>query len=268
MKELQAETSLNGEAGATPRITPIVVALLIGRGGSTLRDKNILPVLGHPLLHYTAAAARRSKYIRRFYASSDCDKILSASKLAGYSPIKRPPELSKANSQSSDAVAHAYSKIIVDGIVDIIVVQHANVGTISTGIIDNCIDMLWNESSATAVVPVHEKQEYHPYRARSVNDGGYLSPFPGTPESISANRQELPKCFFFDHSIWAIRCSIGIASGPENGPWPCMGGKILPYVTTGCFDVHTIEDIRATEEWIISNGIPFPDFGEGKRETL
>lgn len=54
-----------------------IVALMIGRGGSSLKDKNILPVLGNPVLHWAAAAARRSKYIGRYYVSSDDDKILS-----------------------------------------------------------------------------------------------------------------------------------------------------------------------------------------------
>ena len=240
--------------------TTIVVALLIGRGGSTLKDKNILPVLGHPLLHYTAAAARRSKYITRFYASSDCEKILTAATLAGYQPIKRPIELARPNSQSSDAVAHAYEGIVADGPADMIVVQHANVGTISTSIIDQCIETLSREKSASAVVPVHEEQECHPYRARTLDPEGYLRPFAGTPELTSGNRQDLPRCFFFDHSIWVIRCTRGISNQSKDGPWPCMGPRILPFVTTGCFDVHTDEDILATEKWISDNGAPLPSF--------
>ena len=35
-----------------------IVALLTGRGNNTLRDKNVLPVLGKPLLYYPAMAAR------------------------------------------------------------------------------------------------------------------------------------------------------------------------------------------------------------------
>ena len=29
-----------------------------------------------------------------------------------------------------------------------------------------------------------------------------------------------------------------------------MGNKIKPYLTDGCLDVHDLEDIKKTEEWI------------------
>ena len=78
-----------------------IVALIIGRGGSLLKDKNILPVLGRPLLHYTAAAARESQYIGRFYASSDCPAILEAASVAGYKKsfgrLICPPPLRKVS---------------------------------------------------------------------------------------------------------------------------------------------------------------------------
>jgi CMP-N-acetylneuraminic acid synthetase len=81
-----------------------IVALLIGRGGSTLKDKNILPVLGKPLLHHTGLAAKKSQYIGRFYVSSDCDKILQTASDIGYSSIKRPDYLSTDSSQSVDVL--------------------------------------------------------------------------------------------------------------------------------------------------------------------
>ena len=37
-----------------------------------------------------------------------------------------------------------------------------------------------------------------------------------------------------------------------------MGNHIQPYVTTGCLDVHSIEDIKYTEKWIIEHKIPIP----------
>jgi CMP-N-acetylneuraminic acid synthetase len=77
---------------------------MIGRSGSSLPDKNILPVLGKPLLQHTALAAKASKYIGRFYTSSDCQKILNTAAEVGYKPIVRPIELSTATSQSVDVV--------------------------------------------------------------------------------------------------------------------------------------------------------------------
>lgn len=234
-----------------------IVALMIGRGGSSLKDKNVLPILGYPLLQWAAGAAIRSKHIGRYYISSDDEKILSTAECMGYKRIQRPLDLSSDTAQSCDAVRHALNIIEKDGDVEIVVVQHANVGTISEDIIDACIGYLLADERLTAVVPSHQCMEYHPLRAKSVDNDGLLQPFVKSDLPISANRQDLPVCFFFDHSIWAIRaCAISSQTGQP--PWDCMGSNIMPLETHGCLDVHSVDDLRKTEDWIISNSIPRP----------
>lgn len=238
-----------------------IVSLIIGRGGSSLADKNILPVFGKPLLHYSAAAAKNSQYLGRFFISSDCEKILSAGEIAGYKKILRPHELSSATSQSVDVVNHAVKIIEEESACEILVVQHANVGTISTKIIDDCIELLIADESLSAVVPVHEKSEYHPYRAKTLDENGMLKPFFNFDKmKVSGNRQDLPVAYFFDHSIWVLRVKNSVYSDSGQPPWTCMGSKIKPYVTEGCFDVHDLDDLKKTEIWIQKNDIPIPNF--------
>lgn len=239
--------------------SPSIVALMIGRGGSSLAGKNILPVLGVPLLVWSASAARRSQHIGRYYISSDDDDILEVAEKVGYTKIRRPAELSTATAQSTDAVRHALDIIEQDGAADIVVVQHANVGTISEQIIDDCIDQLLEDETLTAVVPSHDKSEYHPYRGKRLSADGLMLPFVEAAGQVSANRQDLPVCLYFDHSIWALRAS---AIWDPNGqpPWPCMGQRIKPYLSEGCLDVHDMEDIAKTEKWIIEHAIVRPDW--------
>jgi CMP-N-acetylneuraminic acid synthetase len=239
-----------------------VVALMIGRGGSSLKDKNILPVLGVPLLQWTAAAARRSRHIARFYASSDCPRILKTAAGAGYRPIERPAQLATASAQSSDAVRHAFTIMEEDGPVDVLVVQHANVGTISTQQIDSCIELLVANPQASAVVPAHQQPEYHPMRAKRLGPDGTLTPFVEGSQ-VSANRQDLPTCYFFDHSFWVLRGRSAVFDPNGQEPWPCMGSSILPYETQGCRDVHDMADLEATERWILENDVPRPVFSAG-----
>ncbi len=236
-----------------------VAALMIGRGGSSLQDKNILPVHGVPLLLWSAAAARRSRYVRRFYASSDCERILATAALAGYAPIARPPELATATAQSSDAVRHAFEIIERDGPIDVLVVQHANVGTISEQQIDACIELLLAHDKATAVVPAHQYPDYHPMRARRLRADGILEPFVDEA-GMSANRQDLPPAYFFDHSFWVLRGRQAIFDPHGQRPWPCMGSHILPYETQGCRDVHDHADLEMTAQWLVENAIPRPVF--------
>ena len=234
-----------------------IVSLIIGRGGSTYKNKNVLPVLGCPLVQWTCAAAVQSKYISYFFCSSDDIKILDACAALGYIPIVRPQALSTADAQSCDAVRHALPIIeaSIGKEVDVVVVQHANVGTITAQAIDTCIEILNDNSEASSVIPAHFNNEYHPARAKLMNSDGYL--VPALTGDYSANRQSLPKACFFDHSFWVLRRTSIVGVGGQ-GPWPCMGNSILPHITDGCFDVHNANDLKKTEEWIINNNIPHP----------
>lgn len=237
------------------------VALIIGRGNNTLKDKNILPVLGRPLLQWGGLAAKNSKHIDEFYLSSDDDKILEAGAAIGYKKIKRPDYLALPTSQSSDAVKHALSIIEEEiGNIDVIVVIHANVGTISTEMIDECLALL-NEKKASSVIPSHYKYEYHPRRAKKVIENGTLENFLGQKgEYVSANRQDLEPCVFFDHSFWVLDVAKGVKSESGQYPWPVMGNQIYPYITEGCFDVHDIDDLKKTEEWIMNNNKNYHEY--------
>ncbi|OIN58802.1 acylneuraminate cytidylyltransferase family protein [Arsenicibacter rosenii] len=233
-----------------------IVALIIGRGNNTLKNKNILNVLSRPLLEWPAIAAKRSKYIGRYYISSDCESILEAGKKVGYENIKRPLWLAEPTSQSSDVVKHAYETISRKDEAKIIIVFHANVGTISTEMIDDCIEIHLRNPMSSAVIPSHYKNEYHPYRAKKINKDGELEPFIDlSNKKVSANRQDLEGCLFFDHSFWVLSVERGIKSKVGQPPWPVMGNSIIPYITEGCFDVHEYEDLLRTEKWIKEKGL-------------
>ena len=79
-------------------------ALLTGRGNNTLKDKNVLDILGKPVLYYPAHAGAKSRYIQDKYCSSDDEKILRAASDEGYESIVRPKELSLPTSQHVDCI--------------------------------------------------------------------------------------------------------------------------------------------------------------------
>ncbi len=234
-----------------------IAALLIGRGGSSLRDKNLLPVKGVPLLLWTAAAARQSHRTQEFYVSSDDPRILETAGRAGYQAIRRPDDLASGSARSCDVVRHALGEIPDAGTLDVLVVVHANIPSITGEMIDECIETLLADPSATSVVPVHRSTGTHPLWAKLVSEEGRL--IQAAPGDHSPNRQELPAAFFPDHSFWVLRTSAITADGGQP-PWPCMGNQIVPFVTEGPVDVHVAEDLRAVEEWLDRNGVPAPHY--------
>lgn len=231
---------------------------MMGRGGSTLTDKNIYPIKGVPLLHWAAQAARGSRHISRFYMSSDSPEILKVAEHAGYVSIRRPAELATATALGCDVVRHAMPIMEADGPVDILVMQHANNATVTTEQIDDCVDLLIADSSLSSVVPAHRKPEYHPARGKFLNADGTLRPV--IEGAFSTNRQNLEPCFFFDHTFWVLRGRETVFHPDGQHPWTCMGPRIKAYETEGGLDVHTLEDIEETVRWLDRHGTPTPRF--------
>ncbi len=168
-----------------------IVALIAGRGNNTLEDKNILDVLGNPLMHYPCMAAKNSKFINRFYASSDDAKILACAEKDGFRLIRRPPELALPTSQHVDAIRHAVEFMRKeDGVdPDILVVLLANNATVKTEWIDESIRIIFEDKTVSAVCPAERDQDHHPFRAKTVDENGFLQPFFNFGgKNISTNR--------------------------------------------------------------------------------
>lgn len=231
-----------------------IAALLTGRGNNTLKDKNILPVFGKPLLTYPATAAKNSSLISSFWISSDCKKILDAAYDVGYKKIIRPPELALPSSQHIDAIDHALKEMSMKKVYpNILVVMLANSVTIKTEWIDACINILINNPEATSAVPVYREMDHHPYRCKKLNNSGYLEPFfDFSNQFVSTNRQELLPAYFLSHNFWVLNLDT-IDRNKGQKPWVFMGDKIKHLTVDEAFDVHTIEDIKKSENWLIKN---------------
>lgn len=233
-----------------------IAALLTGRGNNTLEDKNVLSVLGKPLLTYPCEAAKNSKYVNSFWVSSDSDKILNAAHEVGYRKIRRPDKLALPTSQHIDAIDHALEVMSEKKLKpNILVVMLANSVTIKTEWIDECIKMILDDEETTAAVPVYQEMDHHPYRCKKLNKQGYLEPFFDFKDKfISTNRQDLEPAYFLSHNFWVLNLdTISRANGQK--PWTFMGNKIKHFVVESAFDVHTVQDLRRSEEWLTNNSI-------------
>lgn len=231
-----------------------IVSLLTARGNNTMKDKNIREVAGHPLIYFPAVAAKNSKYISDFFVSSDDEKILDVAQNIGYCRIKRPLELAKPDSQHIDCIYHALKtmKENYNIIPDIIVVLLGNSATIKTEWIDNCIDLILNNKEISAVVPVIQDNDHHPYRAKKIDTNGFLEPFfDFKGQKVSTNRQDLEPSYFLCHNFWVLKLNKSIYS-KETGqaPWSFMGNRIMPYIVDESFDVHDENDLIRTEKWL------------------
>lgn len=237
-----------------------IAALLTGRGNNTLKDKNVLPVLGKPLLYYPAMAAKTCNLITDFYVSSDDEKILKAASDCGYKKIVRPVELAAPTSQHVDAIRHALGVMKQDGVEpDILVVLLANSGIVKTEWIEESITQLLKDEALSASVPVLLEMDNHPYRSKRLREDGCLDTwFDFRGKNISTNRQDLPMNFVLCHNFWTLNLKNSLYTSTEGQqPWTFMGSNIKPIVVKESFDVHDEDDIRRTEKWLQEEGIKY-----------
>lgn len=235
-----------------------IAALLTGRGNNTLKDKNVLPVLGRPLCQYPAMAAKECSLITDFYVSSDDEKILKAAEEIGYKRIVRPAELALPTSQHVDAIVHALGVMKDEGVVpDILVVILANNATTKTEWIEESIKNLLDNDKLSASCPVMKEQDHHPYRCKCLREDGCLGTwFDFGDEKISTNRQDLPVNYVLCHNFWTLKLQNSIYSSEKGQqPWTFMGNNIKPIVVEESFDIHDMDDIIRTEKWLMSEGL-------------
>ena len=231
------------------------IALLTGRGNNTLKDKNILDLLGHPVLYYPAHAVKKANCINSFYCSSDDENILREAEKEGYQRIERPGYLGTPTAQHVDVIRHSIVYISQkEEIGDILVVVLANNVTIKSEWIDACVEKMKKDMSLTAVVPVYEDNDHHPLRCKRVEDGCLQMYEKGIDGMVSTNRQDLPACFFLAHNFWVLNTKKMIENDYKGQqPWGFMGDRIGYYEIDESIDIHKEIDLYIAGEWIKKN---------------
>ena len=86
-----------------------ILGVTLARGGSkSIKNKNIIELIGKPLIAYTILEAQKSKYINDYIISTDSEKIAKISrKFNADVPFLRPKNLSTSKSSSVSALIHA-----------------------------------------------------------------------------------------------------------------------------------------------------------------
>jgi CMP-N-acetylneuraminic acid synthetase len=92
---------------------PSAVALIPARSGSErVKDKNIRPLAGHPLIAYAVATARQAGVFDRVVCSTDSGKIAEVAQRYGADvPFLRPAELATSTSPDIEWITHTLDRL-------------------------------------------------------------------------------------------------------------------------------------------------------------
>ena len=134
-----------------------VVAIIPAREGSKqLPRKNLLPLLGEPLIVHTIRAALAAERVDRVIVSTDSDEIAAVARTAGAEVVLRPRHLAADDSPTEDALLHVLS--VLDPSPDYVVTLEPTSPLRTPGLIDACVERAV-DMKADAVMTVAESRE-------------------------------------------------------------------------------------------------------------
>lgn len=233
-----------------------ICCLLTGRGNNSLKDKNVLDVLGHPVLYYGANACIKANVFDHFYCSSDDEKILCEAEKLGYERIVRPLELASPSAQHIDCIMHALKVMKERNYTpDILCVLLANNVTVTSKMVNECVnELVKNYEKYSSIVPAYNDNDHHPLRCKRENENGELISYTGE-KCTSTNRQDLPKCYFIAHNIWVINVKRLLSNEEGDMPWAFLGNNVKCYEIDESIDIHDKLDLVKAAHWIKENYI-------------
>lgn len=220
-----------------------VVAVIPVRGGSKgIHKKNLIQVLGKPLMDWSIEAGIKATCITDVVVSSDDDELLeNARKFKDVIALKRPSELAQDNSPTEPVLVHVIETLKEQQKkYDYLVLLQATSPLRNANDVDSAFSELKN-TKATSLISVCEP-EHHPLKSFKINEDGMLiglvnNEYPFMP------RQVLPKVYQPNGAIYMVE----ITSFLENGK--LFTNTTIPYVMSAekSVDIDTKEDIERLE---------------------
>lgn len=184
-----------------------VLGIITARGGSKgILRKNVVPLLGKPLLAYTAEAALASKRLTRTVLSTDDREIAEIGRQLGLDvPFLRPAELARDDTPTIPVLQDVVRRLEAAGesYEAIMTLQPTN-PLRRVEDIDGAIDLL-ESSGADSVLSFVDVGERHPARMKCIDATGRVSDPPFAEAFEGQPRQQLRKLYLREGSIYLTR---------------------------------------------------------------
>ena len=232
-----------------------ILAITLARGGSkSVPRKNILPILGIPLIAYTIVEAKRSKFISRFVVSTDDEEIQqTAIDYGAEAPFLRPTHLSTDQATSAAALQHAVAwsendeGVQYDYIIELMCTNPMKTAEDIDAVLEKLIS-----TGADSVIGMNKLEDHHPARIKKIVDDRIVDFC--VPE-ISSRRQDLkPIAYIRNGSMYAMRRDVLMVEGKRYGT-----ENSRPYVMSAerSVNVDTTLDFLMAETLLKQNPRPY-----------
>lgn len=240
-----------------------VVAIIPARSGSKgVPGKNILPLLGHPLIAYSIVAALQSNVISRTIVTTDSEEVAEISRKYGAEvPFLRPAEFATDASTDRDFLVHAMEWLKVNEGIKPEYFVHLRPTTPFRDftVIDEAIRLIMNTPDATSLRSAHVALKT-PYKWFEMDEQGYFHGIRHDDlrsEYYNLPRQGFPPVYDPNGYVDVVRASQVLGSNSVHGP------RILGFVTPFSHEVDTLDDLVFLEYLAEKYGSPLLNLLEG-----
>jgi len=195
-----------------------VLGLIPARGGSKgVPRKNIKLLCGTPLLDYTVRSALSAR-LSRVILSTDDEETAEIGRSLGLDvPFMRPAELATDTAATFPVVMHAVNAFMSEGeTYDAVCLLQPTNPLRRASDIDACIEIMEMSGSDSVVSVLPVPESFNPMWVFWKKDDGRLVLTSGESEPI-ARRQDLPKAFHRDGSVYLTRTNVLFEHGNLYG---------------------------------------------------
>lgn len=236
---------------------PSVVALIPARSGSErVREKNIRPLAGHPLLAYAVAAARDAGIFERIVCSTDSGKIAEVAQRYGADvPFLRPAELATSTSPDIEWIRHALDDL--DQHYDLFAIVRATNPFRGGEVLRRGLDQLLATPEADSIRAV-ERVKQHPGKMW-VLEGKTMRPLLEQAHLDVAwhagQYQALPEIYVQNSALEIAWTRVVSQTGTREGR------VVAPYFTNGAegFNIDDEDDWERARRLLDSGEVSLPD---------
>ena len=200
-----------------------ILAIIPARSGSKgIKNKNLRPLAGKPLIEYAIRVAQKSRSIGRLVVSTDDERIADiAAGLGVEVPFLRPKGLARDDTSLVSVNQHAFGYfkekgVIFDGVLSL---QPTN-PFVKTETIEAAIN-LFRASRCDSVTTIAEINIGHPYIAKKLLGANKITNFCYIPPNEPiAPRQKRTKAYYLTGSMYLRKNQILNMADPTGH---CLG---------------------------------------------
>ena len=224
-----------------------VLGIIPARGGSKGVPRKNIKLLGNkPLLQYTSDVALASGLIDTLVLSSDDDEIITVAKSLGIEvSFKRPSDLALDTTPTLPVIINVleYYKSIGQEF-DAVCLLQVTSPFRTVEFLNNAIKTFIKKGTDSLVSVQQVPHEYNPHWVFEDTGKGVLKIATGEQEIIS-RRQELPKAYHRDGSIYITKTSVLLEQ-------KSLYGKSISYIES---PKEWYVNIDTMDDWVKAEGI-------------